>query len=232
MRSFIPAFSLLLVVAYAPPASAQQSPENPYVLRAHGGARRGTGIALMVLGSLNLAVTVGAGLGMGIPSHSRACSDCGLADVAMMGITIPSAVVGGTLLAAGIPLYVQGDRAVKRARRELAESPGAFVEPEAQRPHPERDRRRGIRLLTAGAISLGVGLAGTAGLIGVVYSTQWADSAAWFSTLCLSSIGSGLGIILVSTGGAYMARARQRHAEPPVRLSLRLGTSIALAGEM
>jgi hypothetical protein len=235
MRPLVPVSALLILVALAPPAAAQErlasSLTNPYVLRAHGSARRSTGIALMVLGSLNLVVTLGVGLGMGIPC-SRPGTECGLADVAMISTTASSAIVGGTLLAAGIPLYVQGQRAVERARREMDESPGAFVEPEALRPHPERDRKLGVRLLTAGALSLGVGLAGTAGVIATAYSPRSPSAAAEISTLCLSTVGGGLGIILLSTGGAYLARAHARRAEPPVRLSLRLGSSIALAGEM
>jgi hypothetical protein len=234
MRLLMPAATLAFIVALALPARAQQglapSPENPYLLRANGHVRRNTGIALMVLGSLNLAVAVGVGLGMGLPSsYPRGCPDCGLGYTAMLSITIPSAVVGGTLLGVGIPLYVQGDRAVHRASRELAESPGAFSEAEALRPHPERDRKLGTRLLIAGALSLSVGLAGSAGVFATIYSRPF-NPAALDSTLCLSAVGGGLGIILLSTGGSYLSRARR--AERSLRLSLRLGTSIALAGEM
>jgi hypothetical protein len=123
-------FVLLLVVAFTVPARAQQKlpllPEGPDGVLAHGKARRNTGIALIVLGSLNLAVAVGAGFGLGIPSSAasaRGCPDCGLGETVALSIAIPSVVVGGTLLGVGIPLYVQGNRVVKRARLEQVESP-------------------------------------------------------------------------------------------------------------
>lgn len=77
--------------------------------------RRGTGIGLMVFGSLNLALAAASGLSFLACRYAR----CELAGALLTGTLAGGAIVGGVLLSAGIPLYIINQRKIDRVRRPL-----------------------------------------------------------------------------------------------------------------
>lgn len=218
-------------------ASPASSGTNPLELRTRGEIRRSSGIAVMVFGSLHLAL----GIVFGTIAIAIRCEGLGCLGNAIFGWAgIGNSIVAAPLLGIGIPVYLTGVRQTTRARRLVDEArrrgslPPTWGEPVEEVLARGRARRSlGLRLLAGGAISFAVGAAGWGTFAGCSHFHTCPEGVG-VAGLVVGPIGSALGSILLGVGGDYYLRGSRDidsvSAKPRVELRLQLGTTVALTG--
>jgi hypothetical protein len=193
---------------------------------------RRTGLSLVVLGSLNLALTLGMGIGGSIACANAEASGgrCELFAAVVIGTSTAGAIVGSALLSTGIPILIRGNHDLERAR-----DPERMAREEIQARERERDpvwlaRQRvlGHRLLRAGGVTVSLALAA---------STLWLWAYSKPGTFprdftpvmeATSLVTMALSIGLFTSGGVYLRRGSR--GAPPTRLELRVGSAVTLSG--